>query len=109
MPGVIAIQGPNITVDIPGLDLDSFGLYVTRRGGFDGPVLNKTGLTGLFHFHLEFLSNAKPGDPGYTATDNSPFPSIFTAMQQQLGLKVEAGKGPREFLVVDRLEKPSEN
>ena len=95
--------------DIPGFDMDSFALWITRAGGFDGPVLNKTGLTGYFHFHLEFLSNRKPGDPGFTATDDPPFPSIFTAMQEQLGLKVEAGKGPREFLVVDRLEKPAEN
>jgi uncharacterized protein (TIGR03435 family) len=102
-------KGPNVTIDIPGLDVDSFALYITRQGGFDGPVWNKTGLTGIFHFHLEFLSNGKPGDLGPTAADDPPFPSIFTAMQQQLGLKVEAGKGPREFLVVDRLEKPSEN
>ena len=102
-------KGPNVTIDIPGLDVDSFAFYITRQGGFDGPVLNKTGLTGIFHFHLEFLSNGKPGDLGSTAADDPPFPPIFTAMQQQLGLKVEAGKGPREFLVVDRLEKPSEN
>jgi uncharacterized protein (TIGR03435 family) len=102
-------KGPNMTIDIPGLDLDSFALAITRDGGFDGPVLNKTGLTGVFHIHLEFLSNGKPGDAGSTAADDPPFPSIFTAMQQQLGLKVEAGKGPREFLVVDHLEKPSEN
>jgi len=102
-------KGPNVTIDIPGLDVDSFALYITRQGGFDGPVWNKTGLTGYFHFHLEFLSNGKPGDLGSTAADDPPFPSIFTAMQQQLGLEVEAGKGPREFLVVDHLEKPSEN
>jgi uncharacterized protein (TIGR03435 family) len=102
-------KGPNATIDIPGLDVDSFASYITRQGGFNGPVLNKTGLTGIFHFHLEFLSNGKPGDLGSSAADDPPFPSIFTAMQQQLGLEVEAGKGPREFLVVDRLEKPSEN
>ena len=98
-----------MTIDISGLDLDSFALAITRDGGFDGPVLNKTGLTGVFHIHLEFLSNGKPGDASSAAADDPPFPSIFTAMQQQLGLKVEAGKGPREFLVVDHLEKPSEN
>jgi uncharacterized protein (TIGR03435 family) len=102
-------KGPNMTIDIPGLDLDSFALAITRDGGFDGPVLNKTGLTGVFHIHLEFLSSRRSGDAGSTATDDPPFPSIFTAMQQQLGLKVEASNGPREFLVVDHLEKPSEN
>jgi uncharacterized protein (TIGR03435 family) len=102
-------KGANVTLDIPGMDLDSFARAIARGGGFDGPVLNKTGLTGYFHFHLEFLSNSKPEDPGFTATDDPPFPSIFTAMEQQLGLKVGAGEGPRESLVVDRLEKPSEN
>jgi bla regulator protein blaR1 len=102
-------KGPNKTIDIPGLDLDSFALAITRDGGFDGPVLNKTGLTGYFHIHLEFLSNGRPGDAASASADDPPFPSIFTAMPQQLGLKVEAGKGPREFLVVDHLEKPSEN
>jgi uncharacterized protein (TIGR03435 family) len=102
-------NGANQMFDDPGLDMDSFALWITRAAGFDGPLLNKTGLTGYFHFHVEFLSNRKPGDPGFTPTDDPPFPSIFTAMQQQLGLKVEAGKGPREFLVVDHLERPSAN
>jgi len=102
-------KGANQTFDDPGFDMDSFALWITRAAGLDGPLLNKTGLTGYFHFHVEFLSNRKPGDPGFTPTDDPPFPSIFTAMPQQLGLKVEAGIGPREFLVVDHLEKPSEN
>jgi uncharacterized protein (TIGR03435 family) len=102
-------KGANQTFDDPGFDMDSFALWITRAAGVDGPFLNKTGLTGYFHFHVEFLSTRKPGDPGFTPTDDPPFPSIFTALQQQLGLKVEAGKGPREFLVVDHLEKPSEN
>jgi uncharacterized protein (TIGR03435 family) len=102
-------KGANQMFDDPGFDMDSFALWITRAGGFDGPLLNKTGLTGYFHFHVEFLSNRKPGDPGFAPTDAPPFPSIFTALEQQLGLKVDAGKGPREFLVVDRLEKPSEN
>jgi uncharacterized protein (TIGR03435 family) len=102
-------KGANQTFDDPAFDVDSFALWITRAAGLDGPLLNKTDLTGYFHFHVEFLSNRKPGDPGFTPTDDPPFPSIFTALPQQLGLKVEAGKGPREFLVVDHLEKPSEN
>jgi bla regulator protein BlaR1 len=87
-------NGPNVTIDIPGLDLDSFAAYITRRGRFDGPVFNRTNLTGAFHFHLEFQSDA---------------PSVITARQQQLGLHMEPSNGPRDFLVVDRLEKPAEN
>jgi uncharacterized protein (TIGR03435 family) len=102
-------RSANQTFDDPGFDMDSFALWITRAAGLDGPLLNKTGLTGYFHFHVEFLSNRKSGDPGFTPTDDPPFPSIFTAMPQQLGLKVDAAIGPREFLVVDHLEKPSEN
>jgi uncharacterized protein (TIGR03435 family) len=102
-------KGANQMFDDPGVDIDTFAFWVTRAAGFDGPLVNKTGLTGYFHIHVEFLSNRKPGDPGFTPTDDPPFPSIFTAMQEQLGLKIEAGKGPRELLVVDHLEKPSEN
>jgi uncharacterized protein (TIGR03435 family) len=103
--GLTRPKDANITLDIPGMDLDSFATAIARSYPFDGPVLNKTGLTGYFHFHLEFLST----DPRLTPPDDTPFPSIFTAMEHQLGLKLEAGKGPREFLVVDHLEKPSEN
>ena len=99
-------NGPNVTIDIPGMDLDSFLWYLGAFNGsarFDGPVVNKTGLSGYFHFHLEFMD---PSDP---ASEDAQFPPIITAMERQLGLKVEAGKGPHEYLVVDHLERPSQN
>src|SRR5262249_13638552 len=40
-------RGPNVTIDIPGLDLDSFALYITRQARFDGPVVNRTSLAGV--------------------------------------------------------------
>jgi uncharacterized protein (TIGR03435 family) len=64
------------------------------------PVLDRTGLTGRYSFKLSLGDAAGPDADG---------PSIFTAVQEQLGLKLEAGKGPVEYLEIDRVEKPSEN
>ncbi len=66
------------------------------------PVINKTGITGLFDIHLEYSP-----DQNSDAPDAAP--SIFEALQQQLGLKLVPAKGPGEFLVTDRLERPSDN
>jgi uncharacterized protein (TIGR03435 family) len=77
-------------------------------------IIDKTGFTGTFDMHLEFARDqALPGAPvgpapGEFAPDSSK-PSIFTALQEQLGLKLESDKGPVEILVIDHVEKPSEN
>lgn len=68
------------------------------------PVIDKTALSGRFDVHLEYAPSDRPaGEP----LENSP--DIFTAVQEQLGLKLEAGKGPVERLIIDRVERPSEN
>ncbi len=88
------------------MDLDSFLWYLGAFNGsarLDGPIQNKTGLTGFFHLHLEF---ADPGDAG---SDDAQFPPLITALEQQLGLKVEPGKGPHEYLVIDHLSRPTAN
>jgi uncharacterized protein (TIGR03435 family) len=59
-------------------------------------IVDETGLQGAFDFELTF---APDGDP--TAA------SIVTALQEQLGLKLEAGRGPIEVLVVDRATRPT--
>ena len=76
------------------------------------PVIDKTGLTGIYDFTLTF--RPEPGVPGAVGLNPLPpvdpeAPEIFTAIQEQLGLKFEAARGPVEVLVVDRAEKPEEN
>jgi uncharacterized protein (TIGR03435 family) len=65
-------------------------------------VIDKTGLTGEYTINLRFVST----DPGDASSDA---PSIFQALQDQAGLKLEATKGPVEVLVIDRAEKPTPN
>jgi len=71
------------------------------------PVLDRTGLTGVYDLKLEWTP-----DDAVAPTDSAPTPKpdIFTAVQQQLGLKLEVSKEPLEVLVVDKAEKvPLEN
>jgi uncharacterized protein (TIGR03435 family) len=66
----------------------------------DRSIIDKTGLTGLYDIHLDWASDQ---------TDVTAGPSIFTAMQEQLGLRLEGGRGPVEYMVVDRADKPVAN
>jgi uncharacterized protein (TIGR03435 family) len=66
-------------------------------------VLDKTGLTGTYDLHLKWAQELD------RASDLDVFPSIFTAVQEQLGLKLKPDKGPVETLFVDHLERPAEN
>ncbi len=82
------------------------------------PVTDKTGLAGKYDFSLEWtpdeslrgtgLFGESPGPEPAPATDSSG-PSIFTALQEQLGLKLESEKGPVEILVIDHVDKASAN
>jgi uncharacterized protein (TIGR03435 family) len=67
----------------------------------DRPVLNQTGLTGDYNFQVDFEPERH---------DSSGVkPSLFTALQDQLGLKLESRKMPVEMLIIDHIERPNEN
>jgi uncharacterized protein (TIGR03435 family) len=110
------VISPEGTFDMYGATLESLSVQLALR--LDRDVIDKTGLAGMFDIHLVVsradlvLRNVAGGevDPSapVVAADVTG-PSIFTALQQQLGLKLEPGKGPVEFLVIDQIEKPSEN
>jgi uncharacterized protein (TIGR03435 family) len=80
----------------------------------DKPVVNQTGLTGKYDFSVKFtpdgsqLANAG-GIPGAGTTDPDGPPDIFAAFQQQLGLKLESTKTAVDVMVIERIEKPSDN
>jgi uncharacterized protein (TIGR03435 family) len=102
-PGELREAGNGITMHMLGSHLNQF---------LDRPVVDLTRLSGIFDFTLEFAPIAGPGsEPGTTgsASDQPALPSMFTALEEQLGLKLESRKGPVDVIVIDHVEKPSEN
>jgi uncharacterized protein (TIGR03435 family) len=82
-------------------------------GGSDGvgrPILDKTGLTGMFDFAIEFVPQFKGSSrpPGNFQPDATG-PTFMEALKDQLGLKLESQTGPVDFLVVDYIEEPPAN
>jgi uncharacterized protein (TIGR03435 family) len=101
-----------------GLPMESLARLLSQQLG--RTVLDQTGLKGNYDFTIQWTPDQsqpamlKGPEGGKPATDNAPPPessglSLFTAIQEQLGLKLESRKGPVEFLVIDHVEKPSEN
>lgn len=95
-----------LAIDAQANTLDDFARFVL--GVMDRPVVNRTGIEGRFDIHLEFAPDDNMPMPGAAVPDPLA-PSIFTALQEQLGLKLESAKGPREFLVIDSVQRPSDN
>jgi len=78
--------------------------YLLSRFETERPILDKTGLSGMYGIKLDWALQQ------VQHADDVPGPSLFTAVEEQLGLKLEARKGPVEILVVDSAEKvPTEN
>jgi uncharacterized protein (TIGR03435 family) len=74
----------------------------------DRPVVDQTGLSGQYEFTLEWLPELSQTGPG-SPPPNPSAPSIFTALQEQLGLRLEAMKGNVQVIIIDHAEKPDAN
>jgi uncharacterized protein (TIGR03435 family) len=76
-----------------------------EKTDFNGrPVVDKTGLKGLFDIELQFTPDTLGPGPS-----DACGPSLFTALEEQLGLKLESAEGNVEVVVIDSVTKPSEN
>jgi bla regulator protein BlaR1 len=112
------ISGITSSLEALGATLDEFSK--TLRTLVDRPVIDKTGITGRFDLRVKFsregtdLAAIPAGErsprAGTVRPVRDPDPSeIFTAIQEQLGLKLESGRGPVDTLVIDHIERPTEN
>jgi uncharacterized protein (TIGR03435 family) len=109
--------GPNIVVVAGGATMRDLGVLVATavgRGG-RGPIVDRTGNSQKFNFVLEFaIDENTPGalnipgnDPG--ADDVPRAATMSTALEEQLGLRLESAGAQREFIVIDAIERPGAN
>jgi uncharacterized protein (TIGR03435 family) len=101
------------TLDATAQTLDQLATMLSRTLG--RTVIDKTGLSGKYDIHLEWtpdesqMSQIQLPPDAPRPTFDPAGPSLFTAVQEQLGLKLESQKGPVEVFIIDHAEKPSEN
>jgi uncharacterized protein (TIGR03435 family) len=103
-------------LEMTAVDLDMFAEALSRQIG--RVVINQTGLKAKYDFKLQWTPDDNQGQmfkgAGGPPTDaaqpsDAAGPTLFTAMQEQLGLKLDSQKSPLDVLVIDHIEKPSEN
>ena len=94
----IGVGGGQGTLNGRGADMATLARVLRARLG--RVVYDRTGIAGFFDFQVNFA----PDD-----SVNADAPSIFTALQEQLGLKLERQKGPVEVIIIDHAEKPRDN
>jgi uncharacterized protein (TIGR03435 family) len=93
-----------------GITLDSLKFSLTNLVG--RVIVDKTGLTGKYDMTLNWTPDEEAGTSSDGAQSNgnsTAGPSIFTALEEQLGLKLVSAKGPVDTIVIDHVEKPSQN
>jgi uncharacterized protein (TIGR03435 family) len=98
----LSLQGRNYQHTMPKATMDDLVESILNSAGLDRPVLNQTGLTGTYDINLTYT-------PEFKLSNGPEDISIFTAVQEQLGLKLIQQRSAVEMLVVDEVQKPSAN
>lgn len=126
---MMTMNGGQMTMVMNGASIAMLVNTLSRSLGRE--VVDKTGLTGEYDFTLHYTPNAATPMPNSAASSSptsgasgaapsaptaaastlpaDPGPTIFAALQEQLGLKLESTKGPVEIIVIDHVERPSQN
>jgi uncharacterized protein (TIGR03435 family) len=105
-----SMMGPGI-VRAGGMPLGALARALSPIVG--RPVLDQTGLKERYDFQLKYAPEGRGAGPGPGGPDapsvDPDMPSLFTALQEQLGLKLESQRGPVDVVVIDRVEQPTED
>jgi uncharacterized protein (TIGR03435 family) len=99
------------TMPIHNAEMKDFASFALQGAVLDRPVLDQTGITGRYDFTLTWapLGTEFGGGLGPPSPSDNPPPGLFTAIQEQLGLKLDAVRAPTPVMVIDKVEKPSAN
>jgi uncharacterized protein (TIGR03435 family) len=92
--------------------MTNFAVFGLQGAVLDRPVLDQTGLPDRFDFAVKWLPDSSQfgGHMQMPQNDTAPaLPGLFTAVHEQLGLKLEATKAPADVMAIDKAEKPSAN
>jgi uncharacterized protein (TIGR03435 family) len=101
-----SMNSNNQKLTATGIPLSNLCNYLSER--LHRKVVDKTGLAGEYSFTLQWSPDEAAGE-SVAATGTEQLPSLFTALQEQLGLRLDSAKGPVDTIVVDKVEMPSEN
>ena len=112
-------NGSTMVTDWYGVSMPELAMMIQGVARLDRPVIDKTGNTGRFDFHLEFVRESTSSgirtlngipvpDMPTSSTDEAGL-SVFSALKQQLGLKLSPANARLEVIVVDSAAKPSRN
>ncbi len=108
-PPLVFVLAPDV-VKVPARSATTTEFtYILQRSAFDRPVLDKTGLTARYDFDLEFAPDEGLFGGLLKPPADATRPGIFAALQEQLGLKLVPTKGPVDSIVIDKIDRPSEN
>jgi uncharacterized protein (TIGR03435 family) len=109
----IAALGTGMVISNPGeivaKGISFSSLASTLDGELDRPVVDKTGLTGTYDLYLRWMPDNDATLNSKDAGADLTLPSLFTAVQEQLGLKMVPARGPVSVLVVDSVQVPTQN
>lgn len=102
---------PHVALKVRNASMADFA-HGMQEAFLDKPVVDQTGLKGRYDFDLKWTPDepgAGGGGPPQSPADPNPPPGLYTAIQEQIGLKIESTKAPVEVLVIDHLEMPTAN
>jgi len=105
--GSNSLNTNNTHLAASGIPMSMLANFLSRR--LQRPVTDRTELSGRYDFKLDWAPDSSPVVRDNDRAAEPLGPSLFTALQEQLGLKLEAKKGPIEVIMIDHAERPKEN